>query len=486
MSLTKATFSMIKGAVLNVQDFGAVGDGTTDDTASIQAALDFAGSNGGGTVVLGRSAGQYRITEGLKLPSFVTLEGIASDRYPYNSANAVSCLKADFTDFAQWVIEPKTKKSGSDVPYNVILTVADTITMTYNCGVKNLFIRSVGTMPFGGIRMHGCPGSIIDNVSVLGTGAGLLVNFSFGGNYSIHCETPYYGVIGWSNCNANDFETYSNQQAPLPSTVPSDYLMPFMNSLNGIMVSSLKLSTEDHYNRPWGLILGGTATDVSNGNTLSSTIEKFSGGSFQYYAYGTTFVKDYMEGAAGEMDFGVVASAARFSQTTWHCFMSGTGNAVDLGDNLRIELAPLGLLSYSSYGNGPFLDNTSLVTIKGVSPTTFGPSTPQFNVKYTAAARAWVEPTFINSWSSFGGLYGAAGYRKNERTGNVEFRGMITGGATTTSAFVLPAGYRPNARRDFAVARGGRVIVDPDGTVSCTHGSVADVALDGVIFEALL
>ena len=40
MALTKATFSMIDGAPVNVLDFGATGDGTTDDTAAIQAAYN--------------------------------------------------------------------------------------------------------------------------------------------------------------------------------------------------------------------------------------------------------------------------------------------------------------------------------------------------------------------------------------------------------------------------------------------------------------
>jgi len=38
MSLTKASYSMIQGAVVNVLDYGAVGDGTTDNSAAIRAA----------------------------------------------------------------------------------------------------------------------------------------------------------------------------------------------------------------------------------------------------------------------------------------------------------------------------------------------------------------------------------------------------------------------------------------------------------------
>lgn len=60
--------------LLNVRDFGALGDGKADDTAAFQRALDAAGQAGGGVVHAPR--GNYRFTGRLSVPSAVTLQGV--------------------------------------------------------------------------------------------------------------------------------------------------------------------------------------------------------------------------------------------------------------------------------------------------------------------------------------------------------------------------------------------------------------------------
>ena len=73
MSLTKATYSMIEGTPINVLDYGATGDGTTDDHAAFSAALTAAS---GRTLYVPNPSVAYKIGTGvLAVPNNTAIVG---------------------------------------------------------------------------------------------------------------------------------------------------------------------------------------------------------------------------------------------------------------------------------------------------------------------------------------------------------------------------------------------------------------------------
>lgn len=85
----------LRGLCLNVQDYGAEGNGSTDDTTAIQGAIDAAATAGAAVFF---PAGVY-ITQPLSLPPGCVLEGVSGQGYVspefgvYPNADAVSTLK---------------------------------------------------------------------------------------------------------------------------------------------------------------------------------------------------------------------------------------------------------------------------------------------------------------------------------------------------------------------------------------------------------
>jgi len=77
-------------ASFNVMDFGAAGDGATDDTAAFQVALDVAGAAGGGRVQV--PTGRFYFESHLSVPAGVTLEGIwraPVRNYPHDKGSSL-------------------------------------------------------------------------------------------------------------------------------------------------------------------------------------------------------------------------------------------------------------------------------------------------------------------------------------------------------------------------------------------------------------
>lgn len=104
---------------INVRDHGAVGDALADDLAAFQAALDLAGSQGGGVVFV--PAGTYRISGSLAVPSGVTLQGIWNTPH-HEDQTWGSCLfafggKGDATGPALIELNPSSAVRGLKIFY---------------------------------------------------------------------------------------------------------------------------------------------------------------------------------------------------------------------------------------------------------------------------------------------------------------------------------------------------------------------------------
>lgn len=483
---------IFSGAV-NVKWFGALGNsnGSTgngnDDHAGIQSALNCVEAMGGGTVDLPQSTGHYRIAQGLKIGSFVTLQGPGVNRYPYN--DDASCIVEDFSDPMQWMLEPKTTVAGSPVGYNTIITAFPT-GPTYNCAVRDVQLRSnkATGFAFGGIRMHGCPGSVISNVSVVGTGIGALINECYGGSYDLQTLTHYYGVAAWQEVNACHIKAYSGSLDPAVKTVPAGYLLSFMEGLSASLTGgTYVLSTNAHYNRCWGMIIGANSGDLSVGNTVDLTAEQFSGACLQLFTSATNFIRFYEEGAAGNVDFGFVAAQSKSFCGNFHAFHSSSGALFDIGAQSSVAVQVNGLFNYATFGTVYLSPNTSLM-LSQCKAADFGATLPtQYNVSVSDDAGEWIAPALLNSWANVGGV--TTNYRRNGRNGNIEIKGRVGGGPLNNAIFNLPAGSRPGENRLFAVASNngaalGAILVNTAGDVIPTAGTTSDISLAGISFQA--
>jgi hypothetical protein len=94
---------------------------------------------------------------------------------------------------------------------------------------------------------------------------------------------------------------------------------------------------------------------------------------------------------------------------------------------------------------------------------------------------------FTNSWVDYasGGTL-SCGFRKVH--GKVYLRGAMKSGTVNSSAFTLPAGYRPSGTLNFVVSSNslyGNVAIASSGNTTLTTGSNAWASLDGIVFDTL-
>lgn len=233
--------------IVNVKDFGAVGDGVHDDTQAIQAALNaisptefaklyknnhFIYPQGGGSVLF--PAGEYRITDTLLVGTYCRLVGVSTRSFttyalPYEKHTGATII-ADFSDRNKWVIESAVYKTdGTRLGYREIINGNSAHTGKVNlCSdieIENLAIYSEDKA-YGAIRIAMAPESRIENVSINGTDVGVVVNASWGVNIlGIHSQTYLYGCCALLDVNGISINGYYNKIGS--KTITADNALDF-------------------------------------------------------------------------------------------------------------------------------------------------------------------------------------------------------------------------------------------------------------------
>ncbi len=182
--------SALQSGKISVKDAGAVGNGTIDDTNSIQIAIDCAFNNGAGYTVY-FPPGAYKITSGLNVHRDVDLlgEGIgwASVIYPINLASGTAAIYLDGTkQNGGWAFKNTLKGLNIDMKDSVG-KIAIQINNAYNIHIADTYIRAniTGTTQTSAVAVVDINTSnhvTLDHIVIYGEqgiGTGLKINDSW-------------------------------------------------------------------------------------------------------------------------------------------------------------------------------------------------------------------------------------------------------------------------------------------------------------------
>jgi len=201
MALTKAHNRMIQGAMFNVLDYGAVGDGVADDAPAIQAAID-AAQTATGSVYL--PTGAYKIGTKLTISAPIGFIGEANliqntaDRRGTYLIKGADVIAIEVTSSAGSTLRDfAVVGSGSDTTQGIKLT---------QCGRSKLERISVVACGSHGIEYNNGNLTSFHDIYVLGNdGDGLLVNGAAVPDTNaavfINIDARGNGGVGFNNAN---------------------------------------------------------------------------------------------------------------------------------------------------------------------------------------------------------------------------------------------------------------------------------------------
>jgi hypothetical protein len=455
MSLTKASYSMVEGAPVNVRDWGAKGDGVTDDTAAIQAAIDYCVnlSNRKQTLYFpaNEPAAYYKVTAPLVINGRLNIVGDGQfSTTIYGVGLTTGQFLIDYTIFpvtAVYFSEIKNiaiGHSGSSVANGVRLKNISYMLMKqvyiYNCYEAGIYITGTN-----------CFSNSFEEVTVyqMGNKGVTFENFTGGGQYLFSACSFVLAANGFTIQPDAFTDSVVLQNCNFEQNTITD--MTVFGNVSGLNVIGCRSEGQNgNYSlniqpqapnivRGFNLIGYNIATDYGNCTPviLGGTVEGFTitGNEFGYSSF-IQAIELNGAGVAGVISGNAAIYAPKLlnaNRPNVYVFANKNGsgplpdyfgvNSSFAATATGMTTSPTGTVSYSIVGNLVTLDipaisgtsNATTFTLTG-APSTIAPVTEKD-----------VLVRIIDNGTS------AVGFARIKTTGVIELYATLSGGAFTAS-----------------------------------------------------
>jgi hypothetical protein len=376
MSLTKVSYSMITGAPVNVMDYGAKGDGTTDDSAAINAAIA-----AGSAIYFPVPTSSYYIASSITVGSNKTLLG----------ANGATIL-ANNGITAIWVQGNSVTVDGLTIKFN------STLGNFSNTASIGILVRN--TASFGTPVTNW---AYVNNVRIQNCN----INQAY---LSIQMEAVFYCSVDKVNTysdfkgltvNADQQSVYGSVNVPLPTTTMSMHRVYFHGTQTAYAIPSNSVALRAYAIQ--SMMIEECVTEYYD---LSIDLYAISGG---------TLINHYLENT--NIGFQIYGALTPFvvinpwfikgSASLAYCFRSGAGNLTFISGK-----ATLGSGSDNFYSPNPDGTGTAtFVTLPSVSVGAIYPDATKLVggitktggvILPTSSASPTVNPTTLSSYVADG------------------------------------------------------------------------------------
>uniref|UniRef100_A0AAU8KV76 Tail fiber protein n=1 Tax=Acinetobacter phage vB_Ab_1137_KEN_02 TaxID=3143013 RepID=A0AAU8KV76_9VIRU len=226
----------------NIEWWGAIGDGVTDDTAAIKRAVlahkydALSNKMPRGsfcTIFFPASEGAYIVSDTIYLMPFIRLKGDSAfgGSTTHNHKKYASIIGANFPNSINyaWVISTENYKTNGDaLDWNSYYTGVDVdsgnVTPCFGACVEDLWIDNINRFNriYGGVRFIAAPESTINNCWVTGFDVAVMFTGSWNIRANVSTQAVKCGVALWGDingCTLNGYQHKITDVSPLPDQV---------------------------------------------------------------------------------------------------------------------------------------------------------------------------------------------------------------------------------------------------------------------------